>query len=492
MATKNFLAFDIGAESGRAVLGKFDGRRMTMEVIHRFPNGSVPMNGTLFWDFPRIWQECLAGLTKAVAEHGPPDGVGVDTWGVDYGFLDQWGHLARLPVCYRDARTEGILERAYAVVDRTEIYRRTGLQLMRLNTLFQLIAECEVRQARAFDGVSKLLFTPDLINYFLTGTMGAEYTIASTSQMLEVHTKTWDHDLLERFQIPSSILPDIIATGTNLGALSGAVVKETGAQGTVCIASAGHDTAAAVAAVPASGQDWCFISSGTWSLMGAEITEPVVTAETLAANFTNEGGVSGTIRFLKNIMGLWLVQQCKRSFARSGTDADYATLTRQAADADPFGPVIDPDADQFLSPSDMPTAVRDFCTKTGQKAPERNGAIVRCCLESLACRYRWTLEKMERLLGRSFSTIHIVGGGSQNELLCQMTADCCRRPVVAGPSECTALGNLLVQAMGMGELHSLREIRTVVRASTDTVFYQPTPESRWDDLYTRFLTLAGT
>jgi rhamnulokinase len=311
--------------------------------------------------------------------------------------------------------------------------------------------------------------------------------------MLDARRKTWDMELLTAFGIPTDILPPMTATGATLGTLLPGVAEETGAAETVCVASAGHDTASAVAAAPASGSagDWCYISSGTWSLMGVEIPEPELGPQALAANFTNEGGVAGTIRFLKNIMGLWLVQQCRKSFERAGHAYDYAQLAAQAHAAPAFGSVVDPDFDGFLNPPDMPTALQAYCRRTGQTPPETPGQLVRCCLESLACRYRWVLERMEAILGRSFNSIHIVGGGSQNQLLCHMTADICRRPVVAGPTEATALGNLLVQLMGLGELQSLSDLRAVVRASTETSFYDPRPDDRWEDRYAKFLKLAG-
>lgn len=486
MAARKILAFDIGAESGRAILGRFDGRRIAIEELHRFSNGPVRMRDQFCWPFPKLWQELLTGLTKCTAAHGAPDSVGVDTWGVDYGFLDSAGDLMRLPVSYRDPRTEGTLEEAFAVVPREEMYARTGIQFMRLNTLFQLISEKRRRPKDPFRGVERMLFVPDLLNYHFTGRMGAEYTIASTSQMLDASTGQWDAELAERFGIPPRILPGIVPTGTPLGSLLPSVVEETGAAGTLCIATTGHDTAAAVAAVPASGDDWAYISSGTWSLMGAELSAPMLSPAALADNFTNEGGVGGTIRFLKNIMGLWLVQQCRKSFEKSGGDGDYSNLTKQASESPAFGPIVDPDFDGFLNPPDMPKAIQDFCRRTNQPIPDTPGSLVRTCLESLALRYRRTIDSMERILGKKFGSIHVVGGGSRNALLCQMTADCCRRPVIAGPAEATALGNCLVQAIGLGELKTLVDVREVVRASTETTFYSPNPDDRWEEAYGRF------
>jgi rhamnulokinase len=491
MATKNYLAIDIGAESGRAVLGKFDGKRFELEEIHRFANGPIRILDTLQWDAPGLYRETLNGIAQTVRKSGPPVSIGVDAWGVDFGFIGPGGNLVGLPVCYRDPRTEGILEHAYGIVPKDEIYRRTGLQFMRINSLFQLLAVSRETRFDPFAGAARLLFVPDLLNYFLTGVQAAEYTIASTSQMLDARGKDWDRELLERFRLPVGLLAEVRPTGSVLGNLLPAVAADTGATGTVCVATASHDTAAAVAAVPAIGDDWCFISSGTWSLMGAELAEPMITPAALAGNFTNEGGVAGTIRFLKNIMGLWLVQQCRKSFDRRGFKEDYGTLTELAAAAPAFGPIINPDHESLLNPSDMPDAIAAYCTRTGQKPPQQPGHFIRCCLESLALRYRYTLELMEQVLGRKFATIHVVGGGSRNVLLCQMTADCCQRRVVAGPVEGTALGNCLVQAYGRGELGSLAQMREVVRTSSHTVEYLPTSRDGWDDHYAAFEKLAN-
>lgn len=490
MATLNFLAIDLGAESGRTVVGRFDGARLELAETHRFPNEPVQVLDTLFWDPLGLWQHIKRGIAESVKAAGPPASIGVDTWGVDFALIGRDGALAGNPVHYRDRRTDGMLEFAFQRVPRHDLYRVTGLQFMQFNTLYQLLAIACRAHGDPFAGVDKLLFMPDLFNYFLTGAKATEYTIASTSQMLDAHTREWSQPLLEAFGVPLEILPDECRTGTRLGRLLESVARATGAGSAEVRMTASHDTAAAIAAVPAEGDDWCYISSGTWSLMGAEVEEPIIADESLAANFTNEGGVGGSIRFLKNVMGLWLVQQCRRSFERAGRSYDYAVLTEHAAAARPFGPVIDPDDYAFLNPDDMPTAIVNYCTTTGQAVPADDGAVIRCCLESLALRYRWVLETMERMLGKTIRTIHIVGGGSQNELLCQMTADCCKRLVVTGPVEATAAGNCLVQGLGHGTLGSLADIRAVVRSSFTLRHYEPKPDSRWDESYARFQRLG--
>lgn len=489
MTTTNYLAVDLGAESGRTVVGSFDGKRFDLQETHRFSNGAVRVFDTFHWNALGLWQEIKTGIAKSVQISGAPASLGVDTWGVDFGLIRSDGSLAGNPVQYRDPRTEGILEVAYSIVPKAKIYERTGLQFMRFNSLFQLLAMAR-RGKDPFTGVAKMLFMPDLFNYFLTGRQTAEYSIASTSQMLDARTRQWAMELLEAFELPTHILPELVDTGTRLGGLLPSVAADTGAAGTQVIATAGHDTASAVAAVPAKGENWLYISSGTWSLMGAELPGPAITPQTLADNFTNEGGVSQRIRFLKNIMGLWLVQQCRRSFERAGRKYDYGTLAGLAEDAPAFGAVIDPDHDSFLNPDDMPAAIRQFCIKTGQQPPDNDGAIVRCCLEGLALRYRRTLDQIQASTGRKFDTIHIVGGGSQNWLLCQFTADCCGVTVITGPVEATALGNCMVQAISSGEIRDLEQGREVVCNSFPTQRYEPHPATQWNEAYELFRKVA--
>jgi rhamnulokinase len=488
MATKKLLAFDLGAESGRGLLGAFDGRRLQLDVVHRFANGPVGTLETMHWDVLRLFSEMLAGLRKCALDLGGVDSVGIDTWGVDFALLGRGGTLLGNPRHYRDPHTETILDETYRRVPKAEIFRRTGIQLMRFNTLFQLLA-LQRDRSPLLDVAETLLFMPDLFHYFLTGIKVNEYTDASTSQMLDPFTRSWSRELIDAFGLPGRILGTIIQPGTVLGPLRTAVATETGLTPIPVIAPATHDTGSAFAAVPARTDAWACISSGTWSLMGAEIPAPLVSDEAARYNFTNEGGVAGTIRFLKNIMGLWLVQECRRVWERAGKVYSYEELVRLAEAAPPFVSLVDPDDPSFWLPPSMPRALGDFCKRTGQPAPIEPGPVVRCALESLALRYRWVLERLEELLGKGLETIHVVGGGSQNAFLCQLTADACNRPVVAGPVEATAIGNVLVQALGLGLVGSLAQAREVVRQSFDVRGYEPREPQRWQEPYKHFTSL---
>jgi rhamnulokinase len=483
---KKLLAFDLGAESGRALVGAFDGERLSLDVAHRFPNGGVQTLDTLHWDILRLYGEIVVGLRKVAAEHGAVASVGVDTWGVDFALLGRNGVLLGNPRHYRDPHTETIMDSAFTKVPKAEIFRRTGIQFMRFNSLFQLLA---LQQARSplLEMAETLLFIPDLLHYWLTGIKVNEYSNASTSQMLDPVSRSWDFDLVSRFGLPTNILGTLIKPGTILGPLRAGVGALPGVP---VIAPATHDTAAAVAGVPAQSESWAYISSGTWSLMGAEIAQPLTGEKVHEANFTNEGGVGGTIRFLKNIMGLWLVQECRRAWERAGHEYTYESLMQQAAQAPPFVSLVNPDDSAFMLPADMPRALADYCRQTGQAAPESPGAVVRCALESLALKYRWVLEKLEELIGRRLDVIHVVGGGCQNTLLCQFTADACSRRVLAGPVEATAIGNVLTQMLGLGLIKSLDEGRAVVRRSFDLATYEPYLPDEWQEPYQRFLRLV--
>ncbi len=485
-ATKNLLAFDLGAESGRGILGRFDGQRLSLDVIHRFPNGPVRTLDTLHWDVLRLYQEMLAALRRAAAEPDGIDALGVDTWGVDFALLGRGGTLLGNPRHYRDPHTENVMETAFARVPRETIFRRTGLQFMRFNTLFQLLA-LQRDRSPLLDVAETLLFIPDLFHYFFTGIKVNEFTDASTSQLIDPTTRGWAHDLLAAFGLPDRIAGSLVPPGTVLGPLRSALAADTGLPSVPVVAPATHDTAAAVAAVPAQGDSWAYISSGTWSLMGVELAAPLINDGALHYNFTNEGGVGGTTRFLKNIMGLWLVQECRRAWEREGKTYGYDELARLAEAAPAGVSLVNPDAAAFLLPPSMPAALADFCRRTGQPAPAEPGAVVRCALESLALKYRWVLERLEELTGRRREVIHVVGGGSQNVLLCQLTADACNRPVLAGPVEATAIGNVLVQAIGLGLLGSLAEAREVVRRSFEVRTFTPEQPQRWQELYQRFL-----
>jgi rhamnulokinase len=484
---KKLLAFDLGAESGRGVLGLFDGQRLRLEVVHRFPNGPVRTLDTMHWDVLRLHAEMLTALRKCASDHGGVDALGVDTWGVDFALLGRDGTLLGNPRHYRDPHTETIMDAAFARVPKMEIFRQTGIQFMRFNTLFQLLA-LQRDRSPLLDAADTMLTMPDLFHYLLTGIKVNEFTNASTTQMLDPATRGWAFGLVKAFGLPTKMLGTIVQPGTVLGPLRASVAAETGLNPVPVVAPASHDTGSAVAAVPAQGTSWAYISSGTWSLMGAEIPAPKVDEQVHLYNFTNEGGVGGTIRFLKNIMGLWLVQECRRAWERAGNAYSYDDLARLATAAPPFVSLVDPDDSSFILPPSMPAALGDFCRRTAQPVPAEPGPVIRCALESLALRYRWVLEKLETLLGRRLETIHVVGGGSQNELLCQLTADACDRPVIAGPVEATAIGNVLVQAIGIGALGSLADGREVVRRSFEMRAYTPQNLAAWHTPFERFLT----
>ncbi|MDW8131201.1 MAG: rhamnulokinase family protein, partial [Bryobacterales bacterium] len=428
---RHYLAFDLGAESGRAMLGTIGDDKLVLEELHRFPNIPVRLPTGLYWDTLRLFHEILQGLAAACRGRKLKlAGIGVDTWGVDFALLGADGALVDNPRHYRDARNNGMLERTFAVIPREEIFAQTGVQFMQLNTLYQLHA-MKLAKSPALEVARTFLMMPDLFNYWLTGIARCELTDASTTQFYNPVKKRWAFELLERLGLPTAILPEIVMPGTLLGPLLPHVAEETGAGDAPVYATCCHDTASAVAAVPAEGDGWCYISSGTWSLMGVELAEPVINPASLELNFTNEIGAAGTIRFLKNIAGMWLLQECRRAWALEGREYSYEELAQLASAAPPFAAVIDPDA--FLEPGRMPEKIAEFCRRTGQQPPEPPGTMCRSILESLALRYRQVLESLESLLGRRLERIHIVGGGSRNRVLNQFVADATGRPVIAGP-----------------------------------------------------------
>jgi len=492
MAGQTYLAFDLGAESGRAVLARLDGKRIQLEEIHRFPNGPVRVIDALHWDALGIFNELKKGLTIAGRQRNETlAGVAIDTWGVDLALLGQNNVLLGNPYHYRDSRYDGVMDRTFRRVSRQEIYDITGLQFMQFNTLFQLVQMVDEGHP-VLKVAKRMLHMPDLFNWLMTGRDVSEYTIASTSQMLDARPRQWSLPLLQKLGIPTTILPEILQPGTIIGPMLGWLTEEAGLGRTSVIATAGHDTGAAVAAVPAEPKSdgWCYISSGTWSLMGVELDAPRITPATLKYNFTNEGGVAGTIRFLKNIAGLWLVQQCRATWKLEGEDLNYTEITQMAAEATPFAALIDPDDPLFLSVGNMPQRIAEYCKRTGQTVPDSKGAIVRCALESLALRYRQVLEWTEEVTDRSIHTINIVGGGTQNRLLSQLTADATGRKVVAGPVEATALGNVMMQAIATGQLKSLEAGREVIRNSFELETFKPSGDKGWDDARKKFAALT--
>jgi rhamnulokinase len=485
-----FLAFDLGAESGRTILGRLEGGRVAIRELTRFPNAPIRVLGHLHWNVYALFEEIKKGMKAARSEAGGrPESLAVDTWGVDFGLLTPDGTILGLPFAYRDTRTQGAMDEFFTRMPRAEIYRRTGIQFLPFNTLFQLFAAAKLNPA-LMGQAGALLLMPDLFSYLLTGQKVSEFTIASTSQLLDPFARKWDEGLLSALGAPPGLMQRIVPPGTVIGALDGSVSRETGLRDARVVATASHDTAAAIAAVPASGEGWAYISSGTWSLMGVELDSPLVNPSALAANFTNEGGVGGRTRFLKNIAGLWLLQQCRREWS-ADHPLGYDELARLAGEAPPFAAFIDPDGPDFLNPPSMVEAIRAFCWRTGQEPPQSVAATARCILESLALKYRWTLGELRCLTGKRIQKLHVIGGGSRNERLCQFTADATQLEVLAGPSEATAMGNILVQALALGALGSVAEVRSVVRESAAIKTFEPGRTGEWESAYDRFRQVAG-
>jgi len=494
MATQNYLALDLGASGGRAIIGRFDGERLTLEEVHRFANGPVALptayGESLYWDAARLYSEVKEGLARAVATCADATGhglvsAGLDAWGLDFALLDRAGVLLGNPYHYRDGRTDGIIEEAFRRVSREEIFAATGIQFMQINSLYQLLAMVW-RDDPALKVAETLLFIPDLLNFWLTGRKVSECTIASTSQCLDPFTGEWAGSLLDRMGIPAAIFPKVVAPGTVLGELLPHIAAETGAEGLTVVAPGCHDTASAVAAVPAKSDDYAYLSSGTWSLMGIESSRPVVNDQSLAFNVTNEGGVCDTIRVLKNITGLWVIQECRRAWIQESGPLSWDQIVDMAALAPAFTAFIDVDAREFATPGNMPARICAYCEATRQPVPQDRGTVARVVFESLALKYRRTLEMLDQLAFRRHAVLHIVGGGTQNRLLSQFAANATGRPVVAGPIEATAAGNALMQMLATGAISSLAEGRAVIRCSFDTEEFEPQDTDAWDEAYARF------
>ena len=485
----NFVALDLGAESGRAILGQIDGRRLSLTEAHRFQNVTVRLPDGIHWDTLSLWTDIKDGIRLAAKQVGGNlASVGVDTWGVDFGLLDRDGVLIGAPYHYRDSRTDGMFEEAFRRVPRDEVFEQTGIQFLIVNSLFQLLAMV-VQKSPALDIAQTLLMTPDLFNYWLCGCKVSEFSIATTSQCYDTGRREWAWQLLERMGIPTHIFPEVVPSGAVLGTLAGWVAEEVGVRDVSVVAPACHDTGSAVAGVPASNRDFAWISSGTWSIVGAELPEPVINRKAMEYNVTNEGGFGPTTRFCRNVMGLWLVQQCRRTWEHEGEEHSYQELTEMAARAAPLRSFVDSDCADFLKPGDMPARIREYCRRTGQPVPQTKGEVVRCALEGIALRYRWIIERLEEVLGKRLDPIHIVGGGTKNQLLNQLAADAMDRQVIAGPIEATAIGSVIVQAIAMGYLGSLAEGREVVRNSFPVTTLEPRDRSGWDDAYGRFVEL---
>lgn len=490
MKGQNFLAFDLGAENGRAILGSLTDNRLSIAEIHRFSNHMIRGHGHYQWDLNRLLEEIKTGIKKSArVQNCEPHSLGIDTWGVDFGLLDKKGSVIGNPYAYRDPQTRGMIDRFSRRIPRNELYRMTGTQFHEINSLYQLAAIKRRTPAR-LGKARRLLFMPDLINYLLTGTITAEYTIASTSQLMDARRKKWLPGVFRALGVSRSIMPDIIEPGRVIGCLTNEIAEGLGVARIPVVAVAGHDTASAVVAIPAQGKNWAYISCGTWSLMGVETDRPVINRKALAYNFTNEGGIDDRIRFLKNISGLWLLRECLRSWSRKKI-VTYETINRRAAEAEPFSSFLDPERPEFRLPDDMTAAIRKFYQRTGQEILNTPGAVARSILESLAFKYRLTLEQIVRVTGDRIRKIHIVGGGSQNALLCQFTANATGLPVAAGPIEATAIGNVLVQAMAAGSIKSLTQARAIVRRSFPVKSYEPADHDRWSEKYKIFLAIAG-
>lgn len=500
---KSYLAIDMGASSGRHVVGHFDGKKIELEELYRFENGPVDMNGSLFWDLPGLWKSVQNGLRVAGAKYGSQiASVGVDTWGVDFAFIGRGRVLLGNPYCYRDPRTDGAMERAFKIVPRDEIFAQTGLQFMDFNSLYQLMVMRE-QNSPLFDVAQRLLQIPDLFHWLLSGVESNEYTNATTTQCFNPRTRSWAYSLLKKFDIPTNFLPPTTEPGTTLGKLRTRLAEDSGLSDANVVLPGTHDTASAVFAVPSASRlgtpDWAYISLGTWALMGIESPNPVVNDVVSRFNFTNEGGVCGTTRILKNICGMWLLQECRRVWNQqgkkntAGQPIDWEDMNIMTANAKPFVTFIDPDSPEFAKPGNMPQMIRDFARRTGQVVPETDGAILRTIVESLALKFRHVLSMCEEIGGKTIHTIHVVGGGVKNRLLLQATADATCRKVVGGPIEGTGVGNILMQAIGAGDVSGVEEAREIVRNSFDVVTFEPytNTSDAWNEAYGRFLNILN-
>jgi rhamnulokinase len=481
--TKKYIAVDLGAESGRVMLGAVSTDKLSLEEIHRFNNGPIEENSSLRWDFEHLLSEIKTGIGKAAKNAGgKAAGIGVDSWGVDFGLIGADGKLLENPYHYRDSRTNGMMEKAFELINKKEIYENSGIQFMQLNTIYQLLA-MRMTNSTVLNKAKKLIFMADLFSYFLCGKSFGEYSLASTSQLMDMKTGRWSKEIFGKLSLPMNIMPDIVMPGTVVGRLTKSIADELGCEQIPVIAVGSHDTASAVAAVPAEQGNWAYLSSGTWSLMGVEVPKAIVNDKTFECEFTNEGGVENTIRLLKNIMGLWLIQECKRQWQRDGVELSYSELTEMAEKAKPFAANIDVDYSEFLAPGDMPQRINDYLAKTGQQKIQDKGQMVRAILEALALKYRWVIEKIEDITDNKIDRLHIVGGGIQNELLSQFAANSTGKKIIAGPIEATATGNILMQAKATGQIKNLAEARKIVRNSFDLKEYKPKDMSTWQQRY---------
>lgn len=491
MKSYNVLAMDFGASSGRGIVGSFDGAKLSLNEIHRFENRPAMLAGQYTWDFPALYSEIVLSIGKAV-QNGGVASLGIDTWGVDYGYIDRNGHLLANPVHYRDARTKDAREKFLSVLPWEELYGITGIQDLAFNTVYQIYADV-LKNPHIINSAEKLLFVPDLFNYFLTGLKATEYTIASTGALLDAEKREISEKVLEKLGVSEKLFAPIKQPSTYLGKLLPDISEITGAKDLDVINVASHDTASAVISVPAKDEDFIYISSGTWSLLGTETKSPLITPESLKYSFTNEGGADGTVRVLKNIAGLWLSQESRRQWMREGVKYSFDELASMANAAEPRRFIIDPDDERFTPAGNMPKRIADYCEETGQGRPDTPGEIIRCIFDSLALRYRWSIEKINEIKGGSAESINIVGGGTKEKDLCRLAADACGIPVYAGPTEATAIGNIASQLISSGHLGGISEAREVVRNSFEVEEYLPTlaDKNAWDEAYGRFVCLVN-
>jgi len=488
---KQYIAVDLGAESGRVMLGGVWADKLTLLEAYRFPNGPIEEDGSLRWDFEKIFSHVKAGLAEAIKiSHGRVAGIGVDSWGVDFGLVGKDGKLLENPCHYRDSRTNGMMEKAFELMPKRDIYENTGLQFMQLNTIYQLLS-MRLSDPETIARAKNLIFIADLVSYYLCGQIFAEYTLASTSQLMDMRTGKWSTQVFEKLALPIEIMPNVVPPATVLGNLRSELAADLGCGTVPVIAVASHDTNSAVAAVPSGAEKWAYISSGTWSLMGLEAPEAIITDKSFQYEFTNEGGICNTINFLKNIMGLWLVQECRRQWQRARIELSYAKLAQMAERSKPFAAYIDPDYSDFLSPGDMPAKINHYLAQTGQKAIEDKGQMVRAILESLAFTYRRIMKQLEDVSGGAIDVLHIVGGGIKNELLCQFAANATGKKVITGPAEATASGNIITQAMATGQVKSLAQAREIIRDSFDVKEYFPQDPQIWRTRYEKLQSSTG-
>ena len=486
---KKVLAFDFGASSGRAMLAEFDGKTFAMEEIHRFSNDPVYVNGVLYWDILRLFHEIKQGILKAV-QCGGFDCIGIDTWGVDFGLIDKDGNLLSNPICYRDAYTNDVMEKVFEKIDRDTLYNKTGIQLINFNTVFQLVAYA-LKKTDTFKRADKMLLIPDLFNYFLTGEKKAEYTEASTAQLIDPTTKDWSYEICDILDIPRDLLPPIIDSGEVYGELTDEICEELGCKKVPVISVASHDTASAIVATPNTGKDFIYISCGTWSLFGTECDEAIINDKTRAYNFSNEGGFGKKITLLKNIMGLWLIQQSRKHWVSIGEDVSYGDLEQAALKEKPFACFVDPDDASFVAPGNMPKRVQEYCARTGQYVPQTKGEIMRCIYESLALKYRLTYDAIKDVTEKGYDSIHMIGGGTKDNFLCQLTANATDTTVYAGPIEATVTGNIAACLVALGEVRDLAHAREIVKASTTPIVYESDRSLDWEEAYSRFKAILG-